>query len=81
MSTKAIIVVNLPGGENPDDYEFRYALLTHKQGKCPIGKIALEVRGGNIKPMPKPKKHDDEYDYDYGFIDGWNDCIEEIEKC
>lgn len=32
----------------------------------------------NIKPMPQKKEHQDEIDYDYGYIDGWNACVEEI---
>lgn len=79
---KAIIVIDLPDGENPEDYEFRYALLGHKQGEYPIGKTALDVRGGNIKPMPKKKDYFDGYHEEAEMLqmDGWNACIEEIEK-
>lgn len=31
-----------------------------------------------IKSMPQKKEHQDEIDYDYGYIDGWNACVEEI---
>ena len=31
-----------------------------------------------LKPMPQKQKHHDEIDYDYGFIDGWNECIDAI---
>ena len=31
-----------------------------------------------LRPMPKTKQHEEEIDYDYGYIDGWNDCIDEI---
>lgn len=33
-----------------------------------------------LKPMPQNKQHEDEIDYEYGYIDGWNDCIKEIEN-
>ena len=32
----------------------------------------------SLKPMPQKKQHEEEIDYDYGYIDGWNDCIDEI---
>ena len=41
--------------------------LNHYPSWCPL------------RPMPEKLKHDDEVDYDYGYIDGWNECIEEIE--
>ena len=31
-----------------------------------------------LKPMPQKKQHEEEIDYDYGYIDGWNNCIDEI---
>ena len=31
-----------------------------------------------LKPLPKKIKHKDEIDYDYGYIDGRNECIDEI---
>lgn len=31
-----------------------------------------------LKPLPQKMKHEDEIDYEYGYIDGWNDCLEEI---
>ena len=34
-----------------------------------------------LKPIPEKKQHEDEIDYEYGYIDGWNECLEEIEKC
>lgn len=33
-----------------------------------------------LKSLPEKKKHQEEIDYDYGYIDGWNDCLEELEK-
>lgn len=33
-----------------------------------------------LRPLPEKKKHEEEIDYDYGYIDGWNDCLEELEK-
>ena len=33
-----------------------------------------------LKSLPEKKKHEEEIDYDYGYIDGWNDCLEELEK-
>lgn len=77
---KAIIVINLPDGENPEDYEFRYALLVHKQGEYPIGKTALDVRGGNIKPLPDRVEEGYPNDeYTIGKAQGWNECLEELE--
>lgn len=32
-----------------------------------------------LKPLSQ-KKQDGEEDYEYGYIDGWNDCLKEIEK-
>ena len=29
-------------------------------------------------PMPEKKEHQDEIDYEYGYIDGWNNCLDEI---
>jgi len=31
-----------------------------------------------LRPLPKKIKHKDEIDYDYGYIDGRNECIDEI---
>ena len=31
-----------------------------------------------IRPLPQKKEHQDEIDYEYGYIDGWNDCIDAI---
>ena len=33
-----------------------------------------------IKQIPQKKQHEEEIDYDYGYIDGWNDCLQEIEN-
>lgn len=32
-----------------------------------------------LMPMPETKQHEEEIDYDYGFIDGWNACLDAIE--
>ena len=31
-----------------------------------------------LKPIPQKKEHQDEIDYEYGYIDGWNECIDAI---
>ena len=31
-----------------------------------------------LKPLPQKKQHEEEIDYEYGYIDGWNDCIDTI---
>lgn len=33
-----------------------------------------------LKPMPEKKQHGEEIDYEYICIDGWNACLEELEK-
>jgi len=75
----AILLINMPNGEKPEDYEFRYALLGHKQGEFPIYKTTLEVRGGKIKPMPHSKQMENRWFSD-DYSKGWNDCLEELEK-
>ena len=40
----------------------------------------MKGRRCTLAPMPQKQKHHDEIDYDYGFIDGWNACLEELEK-
>ena len=53
-----------------------------------IGTIGTDIQMVNIrykcnwklKPIPEKKQHEEEIDYEYGYIDGWNACIEEIEK-
>ncbi len=51
-----------------------------------IGSIGTEIQFINqkynctwkLKPMPKTKQHEEEIDYEYGYIDGWNACLDEI---
>lgn len=33
-----------------------------------------------LKPTPEKKQHGEEIDYEYICIDGWNACLEELEK-
>lgn len=92
MNTKAILVVDMPskcescpcstineeiGGEMvftcdalPNKEITETNMTKRKPSWCPL------------KPMPQKKSHTyDDVDTEYGIVEGWNECLEELEKC
>lgn len=52
--------------------------------RCVIDKDTIPLDGKwdecPLKPLPEKKQHGEEIDYEYICIDGWNACLEELEK-
>ena len=72
---KSILVIDTPKDcedcplNSHTEYDFDVCWITQGKGDCPL------------KPLPDPK--DIGYpndDYDVGFGDGWDACLNEIEK-
>lgn len=49
LNTKAILVIDMPDGERPEDYKLLGATFVHKEGKYPIYKTAFEIKDGELK--------------------------------
>ena len=83
---KAILMIDMP----KDCWDCH---LVDEWGNCNAIKMTSERYGVSVKqydkeraswcplkPLPQKKQHGEEIDYEYGYIDGWNACLEEIEK-
>ena len=73
---KAILVIDMP------DICYKCPCYDHEGGICQATsnwKADIE-NGCPLKPLPQKKQHGEEIDYEYGYIDGWNACLKEIEK-
>lgn len=76
---KAMLVIDMPKDcskcplcvEDGDVRHCRFDFYTFSETRLP--------EGCPLKPMPKLKQHEEEIDYEYGYIDGWNACIDTIE--
>ncbi len=57
-----------------EDY---YEIIKHdvKVNHNPFKPYSIIVNG---TPLPQKKKHKEEIDYEYGYIDGWNECLDKI---
>ena len=74
-TTKAILVIDIPDGEKIEDY---LADIWRRVD----GNVWDEVLD-NIELKPMPQRIEQGYptdDYTIGKADGWNACLEEIEK-
>lgn len=84
---KAILVIDMPKScydcqycrFDARRYNFRGCVLADTDVQDGTIDICKEVhRCCPLKPLPQ-KKQGGEDDYGYGYIDGWNDCLKEIE--
>ena len=82
---KAILVIDMPDGENINEYYARNVLLVHKDDVVyPYYKTGLEYKNVSLRPMPE-KMNPDEYckkvdslcDW-YEQSSGLNICLDEI---
>lgn len=84
---KAVLVIDMPNNcydcqycrFDARRYNFRGCVLTDTDVQDGTIDICTEVHSCcPLKPTPKLKQHKDEIDYEYGYIDGWNACIDAI---
>ena len=73
MSTKAILVVDMPKGCKDCQFNIGGSLCTARS-------IEDGENGCPLKPIPKKKRINLGDDYDAYYKMGWNDCLEEIEE-
>ena len=77
---KAILIIELEDDVNLNDVEIRY-VIQDRYGMP----VKAEVDGYPLKPLPSRKNNDESVmvgslQMDIGYILGWNECLEEIEK-
>lgn len=79
---KAVLVIDMPDGAEVEDYFMRYGLFSHKGDKpFRVGEVAFECMNIDLRPLPEEFNNIGAYDdFQFGFIEGFNKCLEEITK-
>ena len=77
---KTVLVIEMPN-EYADRYNVNemYVWGLTIQDKHGYAMFDLVTdKPNHLRPLPEKMKHEEEIDYDYGYIDGRNECIDEI---
>ena len=71
---KAILVIDLPVALEHLLGEEMLLHISHMDCRYIMTETAV------LRPLSQKKQHGEEIDYEYGYIDGWNACLEALEN-